>query len=423
MVGAMVESTVSVPAAPVPAGVPAAVPAAPLPAAGIEAALAPFGASRMLPADAYLSEAVLAWERRHLFAGAWTCLGRSRELFPPGTNQRTVTAGDVGVLLLWARESDAREGDAPGSDAGGGRVRAFANVCRHRGHELLPAGGTAGRNAVACPYHGWTYRLDGALATAAGMRDVAGFDPAGHGLIELPLAEWHGWLFVNAWGGAPAFDAYLGALDGLIAPYRPEELRLGARHTYDVAANWKVIVENYHECYHCPLIHPELCRVSPASSGQNWDLPGVWVGGAMDLREHAETMSLSGRSAGRFIEGAPRGTVRYVGLFPHLLISAHPDYVMTHLLTPRGPGMTTVECSWYVPDGVAEPTYATEFWDITNREDWAACESVQRGLASPHYRPGPLATGEDAVYQWVNLIARAYQDPAGALLAACGGPV
>jgi Rieske 2Fe-2S family protein len=396
---------------------------APVAAAGIDAALAPFGSSRMLPADAYLAETVLAWERRHLFAGAWSCLGRTGELFPTGANQRAVTAGDVGVLLLASGDGRPGGDHTPGGDRVPGGVRAFANVCRHRGHELLPGGGTAGRNAVPCPYHGWTYRLDGSLATAAGMRGVAGFDPAGHGLIELPLAEWHGWLFVNALAGGPPFTGYLGALAGLIAPYRPEELRLGARHTYDVAANWKVIVENYHECYHCPLIHPELCRVSPASSGQNWDLPGVWVGGAMDLREHAETMSLDGRSGGRFIEGAPRDTVRYIGLFPNLLISAHPDYVMTHLLTPVTPGLTTVECSWYVPEGVTDPGYATEFWDLTNREDWAACESVQRGLASPHYRPGPLASGEDAVHQWVSLVARAYRDPAAALVGACGGPV
>jgi len=379
--------------------------AAPLAPSEVAAALEPFGTSRMLPAAAYTSEQVLAWERRHLFAGAWTCVGREAELRDGGVNQRAVTVGDVGVLLTFEA----------------GTVRAFANVCRHRGHELLPEGGTADRRAVPCPYHGWTYRLDGTLATATGMGDVPGFDRDEHGLVALPVTAWHGWLFVNALGGAPPFAGYVGALDGLIAPYRPAELVLGARHSYDVAANWKVIVENYHECYHCPLIHPELCRVSPASSGDNWDLPGAWVGGAMDLREHAVTMSLDGRSDGTFIAGAPTRTVRYVGLFPNLLISAHPDYVMTHLLEPRSPGLTRVECGWYVPAGVTDAGYAVDFWDVTNREDWAACESVQRGLNSPHYRPGPLASGEDAVYQWVRLVARAYSDPVGALASACAG--
>jgi Rieske 2Fe-2S family protein len=101
-------------------------------------------------------------------------------------------------------------------------------------------------------------------------------------------------------------------------------------------------------------------------------------------------------------------TVNYLGLFPNLLISLHPDYVMTHRLEPLSPGLTAIECSWYFPPEVDDPSYAVEFWDVTNREDWAACESVQRGAESPHFRPGPLAPAEDAVYQWVTMIARGY---------------
>jgi Rieske 2Fe-2S family protein len=376
---------------------------APVDRDALAAVLRPLGEARMPPAAAYTDPGVLAWERRHLFAGAWTCLGRLEELTAGGPTQRALTVGDVGVLLTF-------------SDVG---VRAFGNVCRHRGHELLPDGGSASRPAVVCPYHGWAYRLDGRLATAPGMSGP--FNPGLFGLVELPATSWHGWVFVNALGTALPWPAYLGGLADLIAPYRPERLRLAASHRYEVAANWKVIVENYHECYHCPLIHPELCRVSPPASGQNWTLPGAWVGGSMDLREHAETMSLDGRGAGTVIAGAPPGTVRYVALFPNLLISAHPDYVMTHRLRPLAPDRTVVDCSWLVPDGVADPSHAVDFWDVTNRQDWAACESVQRGLASPHYRPGPLAPNEDAVHQWVRLVASCYLDPAGALAAACAG--
>ena len=368
-------------------------PPAPIDPAALEAALRPFGDSRTLPAAAYTGREIFDWERRHLFAGAWTCLGRLDEVRGE-QSQRAVTVGDIGVLLTFEESA----------------ARAFANVCRHRGHELLPDGGAAERAAVVCPYHGWAYRLDGALTTATAMRGVAGFDPAQHGLVELPAVTWQGWLFVNATGDAPPFADYLGALAELLLPYRMPQLRLGARHDYRVAANWKVIVENYHECYHCPQIHPELCRVSPPTSGNNWDLPGAWVGGSMDLREHAETMSIDGRGAGVFIEGAPRRTVRYVALFPNLLVSAHPDYVMTHRLWPVEPGLTEIECRWYFPEGVTDPAYAVDFWDLTNRQDWAACESVQRGLSSPHFRTGPLAPNESAVYQWTALIARAYAE-------------
>jgi glycine betaine catabolism A len=383
---------------------------APVDPDALAAVLRPLGEARMPPAAAYTDPAVLDWERRHLFAGAWTCLGRLDELAGDGVTQRALTVGDVGVVLTVA----------------GGVARAFANVCRHRGHELLPDGSTATRPAVVCPYHGWAYRLDGGLATAPGMSGT-GFSPGRFGLVELPAQVWHGWVFVNAVRGAPPWPAYLGALARLIAPYRPEDLRAAATHRYEVAANWKVLVENYQECYHCPLIHPELCRVSPPTSGENWNLPGAWVGGAMDLREHAETMSLDGRGAGTVIAGAPAGTVRYVALFPNLLISAHPDYVMTHRLVPLATDRTFVECSWLVPDGVVDPRHAVDFWDVTNRQDWAACESVQRGLASPHFRPGPLAPNEGAVHQWVRLVASCYLDPAGALSAACrdgaAGPV
>jgi Rieske 2Fe-2S family protein len=194
-------------------------------------------------------------------------------------------------------------------------------------------------------------------------------------------------------------------------------LRLADRHSYEVAANWKVIAENYHECYHCPLIHPELCRVTPPSSGDNYDLPGAWVGGSMVLRDGMATMSMTGESRGNPIPGVPPTAVEYVHLLPNLLISAHPDYVMTHRLVPLAPDRTWIECSWYLlpsaddADGtVPDPSYAVEFWDLTNRQDWAACESVQRGLASPHFRPGPFAPNEDAVAMLVETISGWYVD-------------
>jgi Rieske 2Fe-2S family protein len=189
-----------------------------------------------------------------------------------------------------------------------------------------------------------------------------------------------------------------------------------AVHDYDAAANWKILTENYHECYHCPSIHPELCRVSPPKSGENYAADGAWVGGWMDLRDGMDTMSLDGASGGVPLRGLDQQglrTVIYVNILPNVLFSLHPDYVMTHRLTPVGPDRTRIECSWaFAPEAVArpefDPGYAVEFWDITNRQDWAACESVQRGLASPHASPGPLAPDEDAVYSFVTTIARGY---------------
>ena len=371
---------------------------APIATAALEPALRAFGRGTMLPAVAYTSEEVLGWERRHLFAGTWTCVGRDDELRQDGSGQpvtqRGTLVGDISVLLTFP----------PGGD-----VHALANTCRHRGHEILPVGDTDARRALLCPYHAWNYSLSGSLVAAPGIRELDGFEPAEFGLVSLPVSVWHGWVFVNAGGDGPSFPDHVGALGSLVTPYRPEALVRQARHDYEVAANWKVLVENYHECYHCPLIHPELCQVSPPTSGHNYDLPGAWVGGSMDLRDGAATMSLDGASSGLPIEDVNPRVVLYLGLFPNLLISLHPDYVMTHLLTPVGPALTRVECSWYFVDDGVDPSYAVEFWDLTNRQDWSACESVQRGLCSPHFAPGPFAPNEDAVYQWVTMVARAYQ--------------
>jgi Rieske 2Fe-2S family protein len=355
----------------------------------------------MLPALAYTSQEVLAWELRHVFAGTWTCLGRLDELLPGGTTQRSVPVGDVAGLLT-------RDGE---------RVHLLANTCRHRGHELLAADASSGRQSIVCPYHAWSYNLAGSVVAARGFGEVDGFDATAHGLVELPLRVWCGWAFGHGLLPAgdpdvPDFARHLGEVDAIVAAYQPEELVTGDRHDYEVAANWKVVAENYHECYHCPMIHPELSRVSPPSSGSNYHLPGAWVGGSMQLGEGMATMSLDGRSGGTPIPGVPTTKVEYVHLLPNLLVSAHPDYVMTHRLVPLAPDSTRIECAWYFPpDGHGdppEPAYAVDFWDLTNRQDWAACESVQRGVASPHFSPGPFAPDEDAVARFDSMLTNAY---------------
>jgi Rieske 2Fe-2S family protein len=126
------------------------------------------------------------------------------------------------------------------------------------------------------------------------------------------------------------------------------------------------------------------------------------------------TMSLTGQSGGHPIPGVPVDRVEYLHLLPNLLVSAHPDYVMTHRLVPLAPGRTWIECSWYLRPGpsgaVPDASYAVDFWDLTNRQDWAACESVQRGIASPHFVPGPFAPNEDAVAAFVALVREAYAE-------------
>ena len=352
-------------------------------------------------APAVLASTVLvfAWEQANIFAG-WTCVGHAADL-PDVGSQRPVRTGAGGVLLVRGEDD---------------RIRAFANTCRHRGHELLQCGPTAQRHRLVCPYHSWSYKLDGSLRNGPGLRGVDGFEQDRHGLTELRLVSWHGWLFVDPGGQAGDFAEQVAGFADVIGPYNPAELTVVTRHSYELAANWKVIVENYQECYHCSTIHPELSRISPPTSGENLVVQGAWIGGWMDLIPEAETMSLDGRSGGVALSGLSQHelrTVMYIVGYPNLLVSLHPDYVMTHLMTPLAADRTLVECAWaFSPEASAkpgfDPSYAVDFWDLTNRQDWAACESVQRGLSSPHAIAGPLAPDEDGVYQFVTRVARAY---------------
>lgn len=362
--------------------------------------LAPFHAARTLPREAYVDPAVLAWEREHLFEGSWVCAGRAGAVARP-RSQLATRVGATGVLVV-------RDGD--------GALRAFANICRHRGHEILPCGAATSRNTLVCPYHGWSFGLDGALRNAPRFGDrIERADDLD--LVPLAVDTWGGWLFVNADGRAGTLAEHLGGLSGLVANWECERLVPGATHHYDLRANWKVGIENYHECYHCPLIHPELSRLSPPDSGDNVDdLPGRFVGGTMDLAAHAETMSLDGISRGVALRGlteAERRHVLYFNVFPNLLVSLHPDFVMTHRLEPVSATTTSVECQWLfdpaaVADPAFDPAYAVDFWDLTNRQDWAAVESVQRGLDSRAYVPGVFGDHEDAVYHFQTMIASAY---------------
>jgi phenylpropionate dioxygenase-like ring-hydroxylating dioxygenase large terminal subunit len=374
---------------------------APISRAALEKVFLPAGqGGRLLPQEAYTSAELLEWERLHLFEGSWVCAGMAGNLAKPG-DQTAVRVGRDTILLVRGEDE---------------RIRGFYNVCRHRAHELLQAGECRNGKALRCPYHGWTYKLDGSLRAEVKGHHVPEFDPAAEGLVPARVEVWHGWIFVNASGDAPPFAEWVGELEAIVAPYEPERLKLGASHEYEIATNWKLICENYHECYHCPQIHPQLCRVSPPDSGDNYDRNGAFVGGSMDLVPHAVTMSFDGHSDGVPLRGLSAEALRvvhYYHLFSNVLISLHPDYVMTHRMEPLSTNRTKVECQWlFAPEAFEKPgfssKYAEEFWDETNWQDWRAVESVQRGIESRGYVPGTLTPREDAVHHFVTRIARGY---------------
>ncbi len=363
---------------------------APIDPSSLEPVTRPLDQARTLPGAAYASAEVFEWERRHFLDGSWLCVGRADDVPVPG-DQRAVPVGSTSLLLV-------RDGD--------GVLRGWFNVCRHRGHELLAPGATRKGRAIRCPYHDWVYGLAGECRATPrfGKHTDDGIDRAGFGLVPARVEQWHGWVFANVSGGAPPLAEQLGNAGMVVDGYDAGRLVLGARHEYEVAANWKVIVENYLECYHCAPIHPELCEVTPPDSGTGYPAApvGSWVGGPLALRDGVQTMSLDGRSLGVPIPGLPATRTREVGyaaLLPTLLVSPHPDYLMTHRLEPLAAGRTRVECAWFFPPEAwdragFDPAYAADFWDLVNRQDWAACESVQRNASSPGWRQGPFSPWE-----------------------------
>jgi Rieske 2Fe-2S family protein len=224
--------------------------------------------------------------------------------------------------------------------------------------------------------------------------------PVRHGLT-------HGFIFLNLDDAAPLLERHLADLPDL-SRFRMAELRCGRRIEYEVAANWKLICQNYSECYHCAGVHPQLSRISDLiSRGERLQESGsCFNGGPMLMREGVETMSMSGKSTVPAIPGLSAKDHRYVYyyvIYPNLLLSPHPDYVLTHTAWPLGPDRTRIVCEWLFTAEAAEaadfdPTDMVEFWDTTNRQDWTLCERAQAGVRSRGFRPGPYQPTEDCVH-------------------------
>jgi glycine betaine catabolism A len=238
------------------------------------------------------------------------------------------------------------------------------------------------------------------------MQDTPGFTKADWPLVGAAAAEWEGFVFLNLAERPEPFQSAFAPLIGRLSRWGGAELRRGARVEYMVAANWKLIVENYSECYHCPLIHPELSALSPWQSGRNDLGSGPFLGGYMELN-HA-SMTVDGATRRPPLPGLPAedlSRVYYYAIFPNLLLSLHPDYVMAHTLRPDGTGRTRVVCEWFFDQAALaapdfDPGDAVQFWDTTNRQDWHVCELSQLGVSSRAYTPGPYAHAEGLLWQF-----------------------
>ncbi|HEY6274489.1 MAG TPA: aromatic ring-hydroxylating dioxygenase subunit alpha [Terriglobales bacterium] len=287
-----------------------------------------------------------------------------------------------------------------------GKVRAFHNVCRHRGTLLCPEqeGKFAGR--IQCPYHAWTYKLDGTLANAPHMEKVTGFREADYPLNAVASEVWDGHIFINLSAHPIPFSDHLAGLDRRFRPWRMEELAMVERRGYKLKANWKLIIQNYSECLHCPGVHPLLQKQSHYMSGDNEPPQPTYLGGRMDLREGVRSLTMTGKSDRCALPGLSQDDQRrvyYYCLLPNFLLNLHPDYMLTFTLWPRAVDQTDVICEWHFhPDEIRNsgfnPHDAIEFWDITNKQDWLLSDLAQQGISSRGYQPGPYSNREELLW-------------------------
>ena len=356
-----------------------------------------------LAGEYFTSPAIFAEERERIFRRRWLYAGHASRLAKPGDF----------FLFDLDHESVVLVRDADGA------VRAHHNVCRHRGSRLcLESHGTL-PNAIQCPYHAWTYELDGSLRAAPNMTEVRGFERGEHGLVPAHLAEWEGLLFVHLGERPEPLLEQLRGLEGRFDRWSIRDLVSVHATTYEVDANWKLFFHNYSECYHCPTVHPHLNKLTPYRNTENDLDEGPVLGGAMWMTEKDGSMTIGGARCAPLLSGLgenDRGHVLDYTIFPSMFLSLHPDYVLVHRAESLAPERTRIHCDWYFhPDAIAAPGFdpkpAVEFWDLTNRQDWELCANAQRGVASRAYVPGPYSELESQLAAFDREYLRAMSAP------------
>ncbi|MHB8528972.1 MAG: aromatic ring-hydroxylating oxygenase subunit alpha [Caulobacteraceae bacterium] len=358
----------------------------------------------------YVREDVFEQDMEMLL-GRWSCVGHASEVRHPG-DWLTAEIGAESAIVVRGED---------------GVLRALNNVCRHRGSRVC----VERRGAAAiltCPYHAWTYHLDGRLRRAREM--PADFDPAGHGLLALPLSEIGGLIFISFDADPPSLDIAQPALAAMTAFYGWENAKVAERRFYSVAANWKLVMENYHECYHCAPTHPQFSALHALARPGGRHLrsegepnPGVadfeaWSP-TPDRREVARVMrsplagdSVTGSADGKLLAplmnpgAVDQGACVFAELGLLSAFLAYPDYGVIYRFIPRGVLETGMEVIWLVDGDAREGAdydlgRLTWLWDVTSQADKRIIETNQAGVRSRAYRPGPFSPMEPGALAYV----------------------
>ncbi len=344
-----------------------------------------------LPAEAYYDQRQYEREMSRIWQRNWVYVGRSTEI-PRPRSFVTFELGDQRVLLVRDEQ---------------GQLRGYYNTCRHRGAKLCTEPqGTLRSDAIICPYHAWSYGLDGSLLRTTSKVVQEGFDPVDYPLYPIGVHEWRGFVYVALTDSPPDFASMWDVPVTQLDRWPLEDLVVGHVMHRTIACNWKIFWENYNECLHCPSVHPQLSNLVPIygrglleeRDDPQWQTHESsqdprWKGG---VREGARTWSLDGQATGRGFTGLSEVDLQfgytYMTGMPSTLIAAHVDYVRVVRLLPLGPEKTDMRVEYLFPretleDKDADIRNAVDFTNTVMAEDAAVCELTQGGLhAAPHSR-------------------------------------
>ena len=351
-----------------------------------------------LPADWYYDAAQYQRELERFWYGRWIAACREEGIPSPG-DWRVARIGTQTLVIL--RNEN-------------GELRAFYNTCRHRGSVLCTKDeGRFERSRIVCPYHSWTYDLAGRLVATPRRMETPDFDMKDFPLFEVAADSWGGFVFLNLGKNPAPLKKETAPLESRFKNHAFAGLRIGKRIVADVRANWKLLAENFSECFHCPPVHPELCRVVTAyRQAGAWGLKEEFSSGP-EYKEGATTLTLDGSSRippfANLNEKEKKTLYIPAMLPPNLFLNVQPDYVNSHMVFPTGPESVRIVYDWlfeprHLPLPEADLQHYVALWEVTNAQDARNCEWQQQGIHSREFKHGHFVPQEFDCFrftQWV----------------------
>jgi Rieske 2Fe-2S family protein len=351
-----------------------------------------------LPASWYRDPDHYRRELETFWYSRWVAAAREEEIPAPG-DWRVVHIGTQSLVIL---RTDS------------GNIHAFHNTCRHRGSVLCTGEqGSLPRRRIVCPYHAWTYDLEGRLVGTPRRMETADFRLEDFPLYGVAVDRWGGFVFVHLGADPPPLAAAIRDRAERFKDYALRELRIGKRMVFDVQANWKLLAENFSECFHCPPVHPEFCRIVTAYQDAGaWGLRGK-PEAKPQYKAGAATLTLDGSArlpAFQGLDETQKQTLYIADMvLPNLFMNVHPDYVNSQFMFPTGPESVRMVYDWlfeprHLPLADDDLEHYVALWDITNRQDARNCEWQQQGMQSKAFEHGVYVPQEFDAHrfaQWV----------------------